>query len=55
MDSSMRINELTKQTTNTSISKTQKKTNVNEVNSALRRMRSSGYIVPVKTQNKFLS
>ncbi len=55
MDSSMRLNELKKRTTNTTISNSEKKINVNEANTALRRMRSSGYVVPAKTQNKFLS
>ena len=55
MDSSMRLNELKKNTTNTSTSNSVKKVNVNDANSALRRARSSGYIVPAKTQNKFLS
>jgi hypothetical protein len=55
MDSSMRINELKKRTTNTIISKSEKKTNVNDATSALRRSRSSGHVVPPKTQNKFLS
>ena len=55
MDSSMRLNELKQRTTNTSISKSEKKTNVNEANSALRRTRNLGYVVPPKIQNKFLS
>ena len=55
MDSSMRLNELKKRTTNTSVSKNEKKTNINDANAALRRTRSSGYVVPAKTQNKFLS
>ncbi len=42
MDSSMRINELKKRTTNAIIIASEKKTNPNEANSALRRSRSSG-------------
>ncbi len=48
MDSSMRLNELKKYTTNNTISKPEKKPNPNEANSALRRSRSSGYVVPRK-------
>jgi hypothetical protein len=55
MDSSMRLNELKQRTTNTSASKSEKKTNGNDANSALRRMRSSGYVTPSKAQNKFIS
>ena len=57
IDSSMRLNELKQRTigTNTSNSKNKKKTNPNDTNSALRRARSSGYVVPPKIQNKFLS
>jgi hypothetical protein len=55
MDSSMRLNELKKRTTNTSASGSIKKVNANEANSALRRIRSSGYITPAKLQNKFIS
>lgn len=55
MDSSMRLNELKKYTTNNIISKPDKRLNANEAYSALRRMRSSGYISPAKLQNKFLS
>ena len=54
MDSSMRLNELKKQTTVASNSKSDKKLNVNDANSALRRTRNGGYIVPRKT-NIFLS
>lgn len=55
MDSSMRLNELKKRTTNANASHNEKKTNTNDATSALRRARNSGYIVPAKTQNKFLS
>ena len=55
MDSSMRLNELKKYTTNSIISKPEKKTNPDEARSALQRTRSSGYISPAKVQNKFLS
>jgi hypothetical protein len=48
MDSSMRLNELKKRATNTSVIQSEKKLNVNEANSVLRRSRSSGYVVPRK-------
>lgn len=48
MTSSMRLNELKKYTTNNIISKPEKKINVNDATSALRRSRSSGYVVPPK-------
>jgi hypothetical protein len=55
MDSSMRTNEVKKRTSATTTSKGEKRTNTNEANSALRRSRSSGYVVPAKANNKFLS
>ena len=55
IDSSMRLNELKQRTINKSTSNATKKTNINDTNSALKRTRNSGYVVPPKIQNKFLS
>jgi len=57
MDSSMRMNELKKRTMNTSVINSAKKLNVNDANAALRRTRSSGYVVPPKvfTHKFFIS